>query len=225
MTCRAVPCPPRLAAMRRFVCAPLLLACAATLPACAAMRPANSVIPSPARDWRSVATSGDRNRLRNWRTAFTAALAAARNAGHGAEIAREGALLDPDAALGGGPIPDGDYRCRVIKLGARSQGLLDYIAYPGFTCRIGRDGDLQDFAKLTGSQRHVGLVYPGDAMRQVMLGTLVLGDEQRAMQYGRDTERDVAGFVERVGADRWRLVLPYPHFESLTDVIELVPVR
>ena len=45
---------------------------------------------------------------------------------------------------------------------------------------------LQRFAKLTGSQRYVGLIFPGDAMRQVFLGTLVLGDETRAMQYGQD---------------------------------------
>ena len=60
-------------------------------------------------------------------------------------------------------------------------------------------------------------------VRQVFLGTLVLGDEQRAMQYGRDPDRDVAGFVEKIGPNRWRLVMPYPAFESLTDVLELVP--
>ena len=32
------------------------------------------------------------------------------------------------------------------------------------------------------------------------------------MQYGRDQDRDVAGFVERIGDDRWRLVMPYPAF-------------
>ena len=82
---------------------------------------------------------------------------------------------------------------------------------------------MQGFAKLTGSQRQVGLIFPGDAMRQVFLGTLVLGDEARAMQYGRDPERDVAGFVERIGPNRWRLIMPRPHFESQIDVMELVP--
>jgi hypothetical protein len=60
-------------------------------------------------------------------------------------------------------------------------------------------------------------------MRQIFLGTLVLGDEQGAMQYGQDETRNVAGFVERVGSNRWRLVMPRPHFESQTDVMELVP--
>ena len=201
---------------------PLIIAAmVVALPACAVMRPPGEVIPKPTRDWRGVVTEADRKRLREWRTAFAAALTKARAAGHGAEIDREGVLLQPDAALGGPPIPNGSYKCRVIKLGAKSDGMLDYVAYPAFQCRIRQEKDLQGFAKLNGSQRHIGLIFPGDQLRQVLLGTLVLGDETRAMQYGRDTDRDVAGYVERIGPDRWRLVLPYPHFESLTDVIEL----
>jgi hypothetical protein len=132
-------------------------------------------------------------------------------------------LLEPDAALGGGPIPNGDYRCRVIKIGAKTTGMLNYVSYPAFNCRITLVGAVQDFAKLTGSQRQVGSLFPGDALRQVFLGTIVLGDEQRALQYGRDTERDVAGYVERIGPNRWRLIMPRPHFESQMDVMELVP--
>lgn len=196
---------------------------ALSLSACAAMQPATSVIDNPTRDWRAAATPADRERLRDWRSAFVDGLRAARAAGHSDEITREGALLEPDAALGGGPIPNGDYRCRVIKLGAKSQGLLDYVAYPPFSCRIGQENDLQGFAKLTGSQRQVGLIFPGDMMRQVFLGTLVLGDESRAMHYGYDRERDVAGYVERIGPARWRLIMPRPHFESQIDVLELVP--
>jgi hypothetical protein len=101
--------------------------------------------------------------------------------------------------------------------------MLDYIAYPAFDCRVQAERDLQGFAKLTGSQRPVGLIFPGDALRQVFLGTLVLGDETRALQYSQDELRDVAGYVERVGPNRWRLVMPEPHFESQLDVIELVP--
>ena len=201
----------------------LLLLIGVSLPACSALPPTGTVIPSAARDWRAIATTDDRERLRDWRDAFVAGLKAARAAGYAGEIARESVLLEPDAALGGGPIPNGNYRCRVIKLGAKSPGLLDYVAYPAFACRIRQERDLQGFAKLTGSQRHVGLIFPGDAMRQVFLGTLVLGDERRAMQYGRDKERDVAGFVERIGPNRWRMLMPRPHFESQIDVMELVP--
>ncbi len=203
--------------------AALLLALSFSLPACSALPPTGTVIPYAARDWRGIATQDDRARLRDWRDAFVAGLRAARAAGHSGAIAREGALFEPDSALVGGAIPNGNYRCRVIKLGAKSPGMLDFVVYPAFACRIRQERDLQGFAKLTGSQRHVGLIFPGDAMRQVFLGTLLLGDERRAMQYGRDRERDVAGFVERIGPNRWRMLMPRPHFESQIDVMELVP--
>jgi hypothetical protein len=202
------------------------LLAAAALSACSVLeqleQPPGVVVP-PARDWRAVATVSDRERLRDWRSAFVTGLNAARVAGHAADVAREGVLLDPDAALGGGPIPNGMYRCRVIKVGAQTPSLLNYIAYPYFTCRIRQESDLQGFAKLSGSQRQVGLIFPGDALGQLFLGTLMLGDESGAMQYGRDTERDVAGFVERIGPSRWRMIMPKPHFESVMDVMELVP--
>ena len=193
------------------------------LSGCNIVHSSAGMIPQWTRDWRQVATESDRNRLRDWRKSFTDALDAARKSGHAADIAREGALLDPDAALGGGPIANGMYACRVIKLGAKSAGLLDYISYPAFACRVEQERDLQGFAKLTGSQRPVGLIFPGDPMRQIFLGTLVLGDEREAMQYGQDQTRDVAGYVERIGPGRWRLVMPDPAFESQIDVMELVP--
>ena len=205
--------------MRRAFLAAALLASSG----CAQFQSAPGVIARPGPDWRSVVTPSDRDRLRDWRSAFVDALRSARSGGHAADLAREGVLLDPDAALGGGPIPNGYYRCRVIKIGAKTSGMLNYIAYPAFDCRITLVGAVQDFAKLTGSQRQVGSLFPGDALRQVFLGTIVLGDEQRALQYGRDTERDVAGYVERIGPNRWRLIMPRPHFESQMDVMELVP--
>lgn len=190
--------------------------------ACSAIPKETPIFSASSTDWRVIATSGDRGRLRDWRTAFTKALGQARKAGHAAVIAREGRLLEPDAALGPVPIPNGAYKCRVIKLGAKSPGMLDYIAYPPFDCRVRQEGQVQSLTKLTGSQRQVGLLFAADPRRQVFLGTLVLGDEVRAMQYGRDPDRDLAGWVERIGEARWRMVLPYPRYESTLDVIELV---
>lgn len=204
--------------MRLILCA-LLLA----LAGCSAIQPPAGVVVQPERDWRSIATQADRERLRGWRSAFVSALASARSSGHGDAIAREGALLAPDSALPGPAIPNGLYRCRVIKVGAKTPGMLDYIAYPWFACRVEQEGERQAFTKLTGSQRHVGLIFPGDEIRHVLLGTLVLGDEPAARHYGVDPERDVAAFVERIGAQRWRLILPSPSFESQLDVMELVP--
>jgi hypothetical protein len=174
--------------------------------------------------WRDVATPADRERLHDWRKTFVEALNSARKSGHSAEIAAQGALLDPDSALGGQALLNGMYRCRVIKLGAKSEGMLDFVAYPDFSCRVGAERELQRLEKLSGSQRYVGLIFPNDAMRQVFLGTLVLGDETRAMQYGEDPDRNIAGYVERIGPNRWRLIMPNPHFESQLDVMELVPV-
>ena len=195
----------------------LVLAAALALSACATRGPA-----PVASDWRAVATPDDRERLREWRGGFARALAKARAAGHGAAIDAEGRLLVPDAALGG-PLPNGDYRCRIIKVGAQGPGLLDYIAYPAFACRVTQEGALQYFAKLSGSQRPMGRIYPADSMRGVFLGVLMLGDETRPMRYGSDPDRLVAGWVERIEPRRWRMILPAPRFESLTDVVELIP--
>lgn len=203
----------------------LVFALAVTL-ACAGcntvMQPAG-MIPRWTTAWRDVATPGDRERLRDWRRTFVDALTAARKSGHSAEIAKEGALLDPDSARAGEKLPNGMYRCRVIKIGAKSVGMLDYVAYPAFTCRVRAEHDLRRLEKLSGSQRYVGLIFPNDAMREIFLGTLVLGDENRAMQYGEDPDRNIAGYIERIGDKRWRLVMPKPQFESQLDVMELVP--
>jgi len=198
----------------------LILATLATLAlaACATAREA-----SLPQQWQQQATDNDRQRLRDWRTAFAKALVQAK-ATNSAEVAAEGRLLDPDAAIGGVPIPNGEYRCRTIKVGAKQEGLLNYIAYPAFRCRI-EAGAVQQFTKLTGSQRPVGIIYPADALRQVFLGTLVLGDETEAYQYGRDRDRDMAAWVERIDDKRWRMVFPYPHYESTLDIIELVPAQ
>ena len=200
-----------------------LLSALLVLAGCSVVQSSAGMLSEWSRDWRQVATTADRARLRDWRKSFEDALGAARKAGHGAEIAREGSLLDPDAALAGPAIPNGMYRCRVIKLGAKDAGNLDYVSYPGFTCRIHAERQLQRLAKLTGSQRYLGLIFPGDAIRNIFLGTLVLGDERRALQYGQDEQRDVAGYIERIGPNRWRLIMPQPHFESRLDVMELVP--
>ncbi|MBA3729920.1 MAG: DUF4893 domain-containing protein [Sphingomonas sp.] len=176
-----------------------------------------------ASDWRTVATTDDRKRLREWRGDFARALQKARAAGHGPKIDAEGRLLTLDAALPG-TLPNGNYRCRIIKLGARGEGLLDYIAYPGFACRVTQEGALQYFAKLSGSQRPMGRIYRADAMRSVFLGVLMLGDEKWPMRYGSDPDRMLAGWVEQIEPRRWRIVLPAPRFESLTDIVELVPL-
>lgn len=197
------------------------------LPACAMMAAPTGTISREAAarsdDWHDVATEADRQRIRGWWAAWGDALASARAAGHAAEIAAEGALLVPDAALPNPHLPPGDYQCRTIKLGARAPQGLAYVAYPRFRCRVAAEQDIFSFTKLTGSQRQVGLIFDDDDRHKIFLGTLMLGDESRALDYGSDPQRDVAGLVERIGPSRWRLVMPRPAFESIVDVIELVP--
>lgn len=179
----------------------------------------------PNAEWRRVATEDDARRIRELRDAWDEALAAARAAGHGAEVDREGALLSPDGALAGPTLPPGDYACRTIKVGRAQPGLLGFVSYPPFRCRVSVDHGRLSFTKLTGSQRPLGRFYADRDERLVFLGTIQLGDERRSYQYGIDRDRDMIGALERIGEGRWRLVFPYPRFESLLDVIELTPVR
>ena len=201
----------------------LLLAAVMACTSCSVIEQPSGMIPRWTTAWKEVVTDDDRQRLAAWRAEFVGAVQAARAGGHASEVAREGSLLDPDAAISSPAIPNGMYRCRVLKVGSKDPGGLAYVAYPAFTCRVRANRELQRLNKMSGSQRYVGLIFPGDAMRSIFLGTLVLGDEARALQYGQDQLRDVAGYIERIGPQRWRLVMPKPHFESQLDVMELVP--
>ena len=173
-------------------------------------------------NWRTVATSADRERLRDWRKAWDEALPLARKADAKA-IAAEPLLFDPDRAVPDAALPQGNYRCRTFKLGAKGTAMRDFTAYPWFDCRVADEGEVKSLHKLTGSQRPTGLIFPHETTRQVFLGTLVLGDETSPLRYGLDADRDMIGYVERIGPKRWRLVFPRPRFESLVDVVELVP--
>jgi hypothetical protein len=198
-----------LAALALAACTPQATGPAAAVPAAAS--------------WREIATDFDRERMRKWRTAWVRAVAQARAGGHSADIEREGALLEPDVALKGATPGAGDYRCRVVKVGGQGEGLLDFIAYPFFDCRISAGEAAMDFVKLTGSQRPVGRLFVDGDRRLIFLGTLQLGDERGTLRYGHDRQRDMIGLLERIGERRWRLAFPYPAFESTLDVIELIP--
>lgn len=201
----------------------VLLLAPLLLPACTPKETGPAAAVPAAAGWRSVATEFDRERARKWRTAWVRALAQARAAGYAADVEREGVLLEPDSALRAAAPPPGDYRCRVIKMGGQSEGLLDYIAYPFFDCRISAGAGPMDFVKLTGSQRPIGRLFADSDRRLVFLGTLQLGDEQGILRYGHDRQRDMIGLLERIGERRWRLAFPYPAFESMLDVVELLP--
>ena len=175
-----------------------------------------------ANDWRLAATEDDRVRLRGWRSAWVKGLAQARTGGAAAEIAALGPLVDPDHSIAEPELPDGDYRCRTIKMGTQGRATLTYVAYPYFRCRVAGGG--RQLSKIDGSQRLTGRIYSDTDARSIFLGTMILGDEERSYAYGRDRARDMAGVVERVDPTHWRIAFPYPAYESVVDILELVPI-
>lgn len=201
----------------------LVLCAAVTLGAC--RHRADHVAGAPARaDWHRVVTEADRERLRTWHASWVAAVAKARASGHGAQIDALSALFDPDRALPDNPMPPaGRYRCRVYKLGANGPATQDFTVYPEGECMVTAEGEVSSFARVAGPQRPVGLLFDDTPSRVVFLGTIVLGDETKAMVYGQDTQRDMAAYVDRIGQQRWRMAFPAPGFESLLDIIELTP--
>src|SRR3546814_3040167 len=97
------------------------------------------------------------------------------------------------------------------------------MAYKGFACHVEAEEGRLGIVKQTGSQRPSGRIWPERDDRQIFLGAMELGDEKEPPAYGDDPDRDLAGYVERVGAFQWRIVIPDPGKESRLDVFELVP--
>jgi len=171
-------------------------------------------------DWRQDAKPEDAKRLSRldeaWRLARKQAAAAP------GELQALGGLAKPGAALPRPHPTPGDYRCRTVKLGIGGpEGGEGLIAYGWFRCRVDLSpgGDLT-LRKTSGSQRPMGNLYPDDKRRLVYLGAVAWGDE-RSATYGRDPDRDQVGVFERIGPQRYRLVLPYPKQESTLDILEL----
>lgn len=197
-----------------LVLLPVLLAgCSGAAPRIAQGRPAPG--------WRDLATDADRDRLRGWRDAWLDGLGRARAAGEGPAIVAKGALFEPDRALPGAMPPSGDYRCRLFKLGANGISAREYASFPATDCRV--DGDRFTLVRPDAGQRLAGRLMIDSDTRAVFLGSLMYADERTPPAYGGDGSRDLAGFVQRVDDRRWRLILPRPRFESIIDVIELVP--
>lgn len=176
-------------------------------------------------DWQSVMSAEDKDRLSRIDEAWASALEHAnRDWENRGALKMLSGLVRPDAALAGRLHPSpGTYRCRTIKLGPQGIGSLDYVAYPYFQCRVEltAGGDLI-IEKTSGSQRFRGLLYPDTDKRLVYVGTQAWGDEKGYPAYGAQAERDESGVLERLGDDRWRLVIPWPKQESQLNIIEIL---
>ncbi|WP_174292699.1 DUF4893 domain-containing protein [Sphingomonas bacterium] len=179
-------------------------------------------VSAQASDWHKTITVRDRQRLRDWRTAWKGALAAVKTSGVAA-VAADPVLFDPDAALIDRALPPaGAYRCRHVGIGT---GLdrAELKIEPWGRCRIDGDDLPRQFSDLDGGERRAGLICADTDRRAIFLGTTMFGDEHRPETYGHAAGRDLAGAVERIGEQRWRLVLPYPRFGATLDLIELLP--
>lgn len=175
-------------------------------------------------DWRQVVSAADAASLGRLDQAWRMGRAEAEEKGFADKVEALGPLVDPNAGQAGRlqPAP-GQYRCRTIKLGSNSPGGLGYLEYPWFRCTIELTpgGDLI-LTKTTGSQRTRGLLYPDTDRRLVFVGAQAWGmDETTFPRYGQQTIRDQVGVFERIGSNRWRLVIPWPKVDSKLEILEL----
>ena len=176
-------------------------------------------------DWRQLVNPADASLLGRLDQAWRLGRAEAEDAGFARQVEALGPLADPNAAQTGRIQPGpGTYRCRTIKMGRRVEGQgLAYVEYPRFACSVELTpgGDLV-LTKTSGSQRTRGLIYPDTDRRAVYVGAQAWGaDEKTFPAYGDKAERDQVGVIERVGQNRWRLVLPWPKQEAKLELLEI----
>jgi hypothetical protein len=187
--------------------------------------PAGMIEVAEAAKWRGIISAEDEDRLERLSEAWDAALEEAREKRFEGAIKSEGQLLDPDAALPRPAPSPGPYRCRMIKLGTQNGSGGAFNAYKPFFCYVEAEGDLLTIIKQTGSQRPAGFLYDdSEGERLIFLGSLALGSEEVPLAYRENPDRDMVGVMQRIGPFRYRLVIPWPRYESKLDVIELVPV-
>lgn len=213
--------------VRRLVPSLLLLSLAGCVAASkpVAVAPVVAAPPGKGEAWRMIANPEDKTRLARTGEAWRGALADARTRGFGAEIKKEGALLDPAAAQAKPAPTPGSYSCRKVQLGSAKPKAPAFERFKPFYCYVQAEGDLLVIVKQTGSQRPAGRLWEDDKeTRLIYLGSLALGDEEAPKAYGDDRTRDMAGVFERIGPFVWRLVIPWPRSSSKLDVFELTPV-
>ena len=175
--------------------------------------------------WKGVATVADESRIIRLGLAWQQALTEAK-AKHASDIASEGTLLKPKAALPRPQPTPGSYNCRLISIGNPDKKAAVFTRFKPFFCYVLADDDgVLTIVKQTGSQRPAGRLWDDDdPTRMIFLGSLALGDEKEPLAYGEDPNRNMAGVFERIAPFRWRLVIPWPQSGTELEVFELTPV-
>jgi len=168
--------------------------------------------------WRAIVSAADVERIEQLPALWARVLGTLPRSAR-AVVAHEGPLLVADAALEHPALPPGSYRCRLVRLGART-----VRSFPAFFCYVGGDRpDQLSFTKQTGSELPGGWLHDDDK-RLVLVGAQQQAVGDNHLAYGEVPARDLVGVVERIGPFRWRLVLPGRGNAPGLDVYELVPV-
>jgi hypothetical protein len=207
----------------RFVPLALLGLCACQTNA---LRPADGRLPTveleePER-WRSDATPDDAKALDGLPALWSQALGEARGR-YGRAVAGERALLAPDAALARAAPAPGPYRCRAIRLGARTAAARPWAVSRSGFCFVGvADGQLSFTSELPGDRIAGYLWDQKDDRRLVFLGAAAPPRARSAPAYGAAAGSDRVGVIERTGEFRYRLVLPARSGDARLIVIELL---
>jgi hypothetical protein len=169
--------------------------------------------PAPAGEaWRDAAEPADVAAIDALPTLWGEAL-------RGVKVGAEAELLDPVGALEHPALPPGSYHCRVVRVErGRTQG------FPSQFCFVRGESDGRlSFNKQTGSDLPNGWLFADAGPRYVFLGAQQRRPGENSLAYGAERARDIAGVVERVGAFKWRLVVPRTSPRGVW-VYELTPV-
>lgn len=184
--------------------------------------------------WQAVISDADRRRLARLQGAWEQARADIGSVGADAALAALGPVIPPLA--GSAPMSSpteqvvlpapGAYQCRTIRLGWRQGSPRDVPpvqAGDWAPCRLVAAGillNLETAPAGPGAQRIAGTLYP-DVDRLIFLGSVALGGEMGQLRYGDDMDRDQLGVLTMVAPGHWRIALPWPHWSTRLNLIEI----
>ncbi len=164
----------------------------------------------------SLITPSDKMRLEKYEETRKAALAQSIKGDEG-DLAELNAVITRPAVAFTGQGFEGEWKCRVLKIGGDLGAL---VVYSWFKCRVTDDGSGLLLEKLTGSQRTKGRIFDDGEKRAIYIGAGFVNNEE-APAYGRGPQTDQAGYAFRTGPDDWRIEFPAPYFELKLDILEL----
>ena len=163
----------------------------------------------------------DRDKLKLFDEVKKDAIAEAEAAGPSEDLALLKKALDgAPMSMSGTFKPTGKWRCQMIKVGSRSEGLLPIISYPPFKCRIREDGAGWFMEKVSGSQRTSGYLYTDSDTRLIYLGAGSVNDDPQR-KYNQEALYNEPAYVFRLGKNKLVFEFPAPEFESKFNVLVL----